>query len=375
MMTLKEAYDILGVDSSATPKKINAAYRQLCLRYHPDKYRVDGLSAENAKEYATELMKRINLAKEVINNSLSPTAFAETSMFMGSNPLWTTNLYDSPFSAVSDLRERLIKMIDETVMHNIHRVDGTLTAIRNSGQLLASLNLRNPDDGNTAFHYAAQTATARTKSVGYFFLGLCEIAFDAGFYFGTTNNQQQTPLDIINDNPFGATVGLIDIDTTKTKVLLMKPNISYACRLVDEFLTSVKNPRNMSEGLMKLASNNANLSNLRYQTDIRLSAYQTVIRDYLQKKDYFSNSAKRFFHIKTPDSAESLAIYNVLSDIIPASQSNNDISYASVRTLEEALVNYVIKNRDNFDIFIDPHSKSILFAESEIEEPILCIKP
>lgn len=36
-MTLKEALDILGLDSDASPKDVKKAFRKLAKRYHPDK--------------------------------------------------------------------------------------------------------------------------------------------------------------------------------------------------------------------------------------------------------------------------------------------------------------------------------------------------
>ena len=56
-------YDELGVKTSATPKEITKAYKELVLRYHPDRHQGNDLEA-----LAREKLKRINAAYEVLSN-------------------------------------------------------------------------------------------------------------------------------------------------------------------------------------------------------------------------------------------------------------------------------------------------------------------
>ncbi len=54
-------YDLLEVSPNASPEVIKAAYRQLALKYHPDKQ-----PDANARRQAEERMKAINAAYEVL---------------------------------------------------------------------------------------------------------------------------------------------------------------------------------------------------------------------------------------------------------------------------------------------------------------------
>jgi curved DNA-binding protein CbpA len=57
-------YEILGVNPTATPAEIKAAYRKLVMMHHPDKYR-DPKEQQRAEEYT----KRLNCAYEILSNS------------------------------------------------------------------------------------------------------------------------------------------------------------------------------------------------------------------------------------------------------------------------------------------------------------------
>lgn len=59
-MTYKDYYSILGVQKAATPEEIRKAYRQLALKYHPDKNKGD--------KTAEEKFKDINEANEVLSD-------------------------------------------------------------------------------------------------------------------------------------------------------------------------------------------------------------------------------------------------------------------------------------------------------------------
>ena len=65
---LKEAYDILGMEQSASDAEIKKAYRRLMSQHHPDKLVAKGLPEEMMK-IATEKTQEIKLAYEHIKNS------------------------------------------------------------------------------------------------------------------------------------------------------------------------------------------------------------------------------------------------------------------------------------------------------------------
>lgn len=60
-MTLREAYRILNVDSSASDDEVKQSYRKLAKKYHPDRYSGSPLASS-----ASEKMKEINLAYDTI---------------------------------------------------------------------------------------------------------------------------------------------------------------------------------------------------------------------------------------------------------------------------------------------------------------------
>lgn len=58
----KNYYQILQVDSNASSEIIDKAYKTLIKKYHPD------LQTEENKVYATEMIKKLNEAYEVLSN-------------------------------------------------------------------------------------------------------------------------------------------------------------------------------------------------------------------------------------------------------------------------------------------------------------------
>ncbi len=62
-VTLQEAYRTLGIPSNATDEQVRQAYRQLALRYHPDRVASQG---EAARQDAEENFQRITEARDII---------------------------------------------------------------------------------------------------------------------------------------------------------------------------------------------------------------------------------------------------------------------------------------------------------------------
>jgi len=66
MATKRDYYDILGVSKEATAAEVKKAYRNLALKYHPDK---------NKEKDATQKFKEITEAYEVLSNSQKKQAY------------------------------------------------------------------------------------------------------------------------------------------------------------------------------------------------------------------------------------------------------------------------------------------------------------
>jgi DnaJ-domain-containing protein 1 len=62
-VTLQEAYRTLGVPETATDEEVRQAYRQMALRYHPDRVSAQG---EAAREAAERKFQEITEARNVI---------------------------------------------------------------------------------------------------------------------------------------------------------------------------------------------------------------------------------------------------------------------------------------------------------------------
>src|SRR5262252_655508 len=56
---MENYYEVLGVEPTASPEEIRAAYLELARKYHPD---------QNPSRIATRLMAQINRAYEVLRN-------------------------------------------------------------------------------------------------------------------------------------------------------------------------------------------------------------------------------------------------------------------------------------------------------------------
>ncbi|HUV47030.1 MAG TPA: DnaJ C-terminal domain-containing protein [Candidatus Bathyarchaeia archaeon] len=89
MVTKRDFYDVLGVSKSASQPEIKKAYRNLALKYHPDR---------NKEKDAAEKFKEINEAYEVLSNpekrqtydQFGQAAFDQTAGFGAQGPFART---------------------------------------------------------------------------------------------------------------------------------------------------------------------------------------------------------------------------------------------------------------------------------------------
>ena len=62
-VTLQEAYRTLGIQETATDDEVRQAYRQMALRYHPDRVEAQG---EAARQEAEKKFREITEARDII---------------------------------------------------------------------------------------------------------------------------------------------------------------------------------------------------------------------------------------------------------------------------------------------------------------------
>jgi len=65
-MKLEEAYRTLEIEPSASDEEVKRAYREMALRYHPDRVKT---VSEEAKRMVEKRFQEINAAKELIYRS------------------------------------------------------------------------------------------------------------------------------------------------------------------------------------------------------------------------------------------------------------------------------------------------------------------
>lgn len=92
MMTLKNPYEVLGVNENASDEEIKRAYRELVKKYHPDQYADNPLS-----NLADEKIKEINVAYDHI---------MRTRQSKSSNTYSQSGNYDTNFDEIWNLIQR-----------------------------------------------------------------------------------------------------------------------------------------------------------------------------------------------------------------------------------------------------------------------------
>lgn len=102
MSTERDYYDILGVDKKASQPEIKKAYRQLALKYHPDKNKEKG-AAEKFKEVTEAYEVLSDEQKRQTYDQYGHAAFNQASGFPGGGPFrytYSTGGQGSPFQGI-----------------------------------------------------------------------------------------------------------------------------------------------------------------------------------------------------------------------------------------------------------------------------------
>lgn len=109
----KNYYQILQVDPNASSEIIDKAYKTLIKKYHPD------LQTEENKVYATEMIKKLNEAYEILSNSekrkLYDTNLNENNISIEEY----SNLYNENLNLQNQLNNNIKKQ--ENILNNNYK--------------------------------------------------------------------------------------------------------------------------------------------------------------------------------------------------------------------------------------------------------------
>ena len=70
---MRNPYEVLGIEEGASQEEIKNAYRELCKKYHPDRYEDNPL-----KDLAEEKMREINEAYDCLMNNRNQSNYRNT---------------------------------------------------------------------------------------------------------------------------------------------------------------------------------------------------------------------------------------------------------------------------------------------------------
>jgi len=122
-MDRKESYKVLGVPVGASNEEIKKAYRQLAMKWHPDR---------NQSEEASKEMAKINVAYETLTTSPPPSPFEFFNFGPFRPPFWSTNFAGGAATLTFDLEnsEDANKII-ELVSQSGIKIKGHRTQVTN----------------------------------------------------------------------------------------------------------------------------------------------------------------------------------------------------------------------------------------------------
>lgn len=98
---MKDPYSVLGVTPGTSEGEIKKAYRELVRKYHPDNYHDNPLA-----ELASEKMKEINEAYDIITKKSNGGSDWQQPSGGGATGTWTGNTRSGEFAAVREAISR-----------------------------------------------------------------------------------------------------------------------------------------------------------------------------------------------------------------------------------------------------------------------------
>ncbi len=173
-------YEVLGVSPNDDEETIKKAYRRLVKKYHPDRYQGSPLAEE-----ASEKLKEINLAYDIITGKAQPQSNSSQGGYGAYSGGYTQNAPPS-FQMVRtlitlhmlDAAMAMLNSLPQTaewyyLMGVIYMNKGWYQKGREFTQKAAQMDPENPEYRNTQNSYSQRTSTYRSYGASISPLACC----------------------------------------------------------------------------------------------------------------------------------------------------------------------------------------------------------
>lgn len=150
-MTTKSYYDILGVGQDASDDEIKKAYRQLAIKWHPDKHAQD---TEAQKKIVEDKFKDINRAYEVLGDSDKRKSYDSTGYDIDDqSQTFANDPFNTFFKSFGESFDGFGEMMDSNGFHGM--MDG----------INCMMNGSNKFDGFKGFNFKGDSWQKKGRSV------------------------------------------------------------------------------------------------------------------------------------------------------------------------------------------------------------------
>ncbi len=165
-------YEVLGVNPTDDEETIKKAYRNLVKKYHPDRYVNSPL-----KDEASEKLKEINLAYDIITGKASPQQNTQTHSYSGYGGYtgYNTGNFEVSFESVRtlitlgflDMADQMLQKLPRTaewyyLTGIIHRNRGWYQSAKENIYKAAEMDPQNPEYQNAKYNFERQTSDFKT---------------------------------------------------------------------------------------------------------------------------------------------------------------------------------------------------------------------